>query len=137
MAITFLLIDDDEDDRMLFREALNDVDPVIQCLTEENGRITLAKLESQELVHSDIIFVDINMPSINGWEILKKLKQHSSYRDIPVIIYSTSSRDFDMNQAQQYGASSFMKKPYDFKGLKRRLAEIIQHLQSGSLPLLV
>ncbi len=137
MPITFLLIDDDEDDRMLFCEALNDVDPVIQCLTEGNGRIMLTKLETQELVRTDIIFVDINMPSINGWEILKKLKQHRDYSDIPVIMYSTSARDFDMNQAQKYGASSFMKKPYDFKSLKLRLAEIIQHLQSGSLPLLV
>ena len=137
MAITFLLIDDDEDDRMLFCEALTDVDPVIQCLTEDNARIMLTKLESQELVRSDVIFLDINMPSINGWEILTKLKEHQNYRNIPVIMYSTSARDLDMNQAQRYGASSFMKKPYDFAGLKRSLGIIIQHLKSGSLPQLV
>jgi CheY-like chemotaxis protein len=137
MAITFLLIDDDEDDRMLFCEALNDVDPVIQCLTEGNGRIMLAKLDTEELARTDIIFLDINLPSINGWEILKKLKQHHHYRDIPVIMYSTSARDFYMDQAQEHGAASVMKKPSDFKDLKRSLEEIIQHLERGSLPLLV
>lgn len=137
MAITFLLVDDDEDDRMLFCEALNDVDPVIQCFTEGNGRVMLTKLETQELVRTDIIFLDINLPSINGWEILKKLKQHRHYRDIPVIMYSTSARDFHLHQAQEHGASSVMKKPSDFKDLKRSLGDIIQYLESGSLPLLV
>jgi CheY-like chemotaxis protein len=133
MATTFLLIDDDGDDRQLFCEALRDIDPLIECLAESNGRLALAKLERREFVKPDIIFLDINMPIINGWEILKKLKEDENHKDIPVVMYSTSNLDFDIEKAQRYGALSFLTKPYDFKQLKNSLQVILEHVKRGSL----
>lgn len=133
MAINFLLIDDDEDDRILFCEALGDINDAIECNTESSGRKALAKLGSQEFGMPDVIFLDINMPSISGWDVLTKLKRDKRYQDIPVIMYSTSNIEADVEKAQQHGASSFITKPSDFKQLKEILRVIVDHVERGTL----
>lgn len=137
MVKKVFLIDDDEDDRELFCEAMEEVAPDIVCYTAANGRKALTQMANKELEIPDIIFLDINMPVMNGWQCLAMLKEQELYKNIPVIMYSTSSHPEHVEKAQQLGALGFFTKPPNFNNLKDSLAIVAEHLHSNSLPSLI
>ena len=120
----FLIVDDDTDDANLFCEALHEIAPMMICLKAENGRDVLAMLSQQKDPEPDIIFLDLNMPIMNGWECLHKLKDALSFRGIPIVIYSTSSAKRDVDLAYNLGAILYLTKPEDFREL-RKILEIM------------
>ena len=132
----FLLTDDDLDDRDLFSEALAAVDPGIVYHWAEHGREALQLLNSKTIDKPDIIFLDINMPVMNGWELLAKLKQDSAYNDVPVIMYTTSSEPKDRKIAMELGALCFVTKPDNFKSVKSLLQVVVKNIEKDSLALL-
>lgn len=107
---TFFLIDDDEDDLELFITALHEVNKPITCLTAKNGVTALKMLEDENL-SPDYIFLDLNMPVMNGKEFLSEIKTRHRLRNIPVIILSTSSDYRDKTETLALGASAFITKP--------------------------
>lgn len=119
--ITFLLADDDADDKTLFCEALSEINPAIVCHTAGDGKEALAILSKQQVKRPDIIFLDINMPVMDGWQCLGKLKGDVRHKDIPVIMYSTSSYQRDIDLALENGAFCFFTKPSDYRELRRIL----------------
>ncbi|MBX2906367.1 MAG: response regulator [Taibaiella sp.] len=121
----FLLVDDDRDDRELFCEALEDLDKEISCHTAAGADEAMELLAALQPGKPDVIFMDINMPLVSGWECLTLLKKHDLYRDIPVIIYSTSSHTRDIEIAKNLGAYRFITKPHDYKLLLRVLTELL------------
>ena len=127
----FLLADDDEDDRELFREAFSEIDPSIICNCVSDGRGVLEKLERKELSGTSIIFLDINMPRVDGWECLAKIKNEPAFSHIPVIMYSTSSSIKDKDKALNMGAAAFITKPCSFKQLKQVLTEVTANFGDG------
>jgi CheY-like chemotaxis protein len=129
----FLLIDDDSDDRELFSEALIAVDPVSVCDRVPDGEQAFSKLESRQIDKPDMIFLDINLPTMSGWQILSKLKDIDDYRQIPVIIYSTSTNPRDRDLAQNLGALCFFSKPNDYKKLKSMLEIVVVNMNSNSV----
>ena len=123
MIRNFFLADDDRDDTDLFSEALRKIDNRIIFRSAANGR------ELLELLHTtkekpEIIFLDINMPELDGWESLKTLKKHENLREIPVVMYSTSSAFLDGNRAIKEGAVCYLEKPFSFIKLKEFLQEL-------------
>src|SRR5262249_16873073 len=104
MKGVIMIIDDDDDDRELFKEALYEISPEITCLKALDGVDALQMLSGGEHL-PDIIFLDLNMPQINGRECLQILKQHDQLKDIPVIIYSTSKTEENVQQAMAAGAA--------------------------------
>ncbi|HEY8936885.1 MAG TPA: response regulator [Cyclobacteriaceae bacterium] len=133
MSRIFLLIDDDEDDRSLFCEAIKEINLQFECYSESNGRAALTKLETNEFLRPDIIFLDINMPVFNGWDVLERLKSSEEFSDIPTIMYSTSGHEKDFEKAKRSGALTFFIKPYDYLQLKKILNIITDHLEQGTL----
>ncbi len=127
----FLLIDDDADDSELFREALEETDKSIPLHCAENGEEALKLLN--EINKPGIIFLDINMPRMNGWECLKKLKANESYKHIPVIMYSTSSHQREVDIAIDLGALSFFTKPHSYSELKAMIKSVINKMETGTL----
>lgn len=127
-----LLIDDDTDDRELFCEALATVDPVIVCDYAIDGAEALLRLVNKELSEPDIIFLDINMPVMNGWQFLRKLKNEDAYKHIPVIVYSTSSNLRDRQIADEMGALCFITKPHAFRILQSLLGVVVTHVNKKS-----
>lgn len=117
----FLLVDDDEDDALLFREAVGQLGPVMKCFIAESGEKVFEVLSQHHSAQPHIIFLDINMPIMNGWDCLERLKEDPEYRHIPVIIYSTSSAKQDVDKAYNLGALTFVTKPEDFKELTKIL----------------
>lgn len=130
----FLLADDDRDDREMFSEALAALDPEIVCEGVEDGRAALNLLSTYKPEYPNIIFVDINMPVMNGWDLLRNLKKDEKYQEIPVVVYSTSSTQKDREIAQDLGANCFVTKPDSFKLVKSMLEVVITHLHENQLP---
>lgn len=128
MAMKILLIDDDSDDRALFREALEEISPETLCVTEGDARKALIDLYDPAVQLPNVIFVDINMPRISGWDCLMDIRANESTKDIPVIMYSTSSHEKDVEKANQLGASCLLTKPEDYCQLKKCLTDVVKFL---------
>lgn len=122
-----LLADDDMDDTEMFCEALADIDENILCHCAENGSEALKILNNMD-EPPGVIFLDLNMPIMNGWECLRELKSDQRYKDIPVIMISTSSHKNDMDSATSFGAVCYFVKPNNFKDLKQVLKIITSNL---------
>ena len=137
MAKVFLLIDDDADDKDLFIEALSVVAPGIVCHYAGDGEEAFEKLNSKKYDDPSLIFLDINLPGISGWDILTKIKASEELKHIPVVMYSTSSHKRENDIAIDLGAICLITKPNDFKRLKEILALIVRNLDNNkSLDLL-
>jgi CheY-like chemotaxis protein len=114
--MTILYADDDRDDREFMAEALSKIDPSISCQTASDGQHALELLrKSIEL--PDYIFLDINMPVMDGKQCLVELKNENRFKDIPVVIYSTTQNSTEINQMYRLGAASFIQKPNNFTEL--------------------
>jgi len=122
-----LLADDDMDDTEMFCEALEDVNENIICHCAANGNEALKILEGLDS-NPELIFLDVNMPIMSGWECLKILKKDKRYQDIPVIMISTSSHKKDMDIASDLGSVCYFVKPNDFNDLKHVLHSIASNL---------
>lgn len=110
------MIDDDIDDQEIFALALSQIGEQFQCIVADNGYEALQLLKNQvNLPH--YIFLDLNMPRMNGKECLKELKKIERLKNIPVIIYSTSSSILDIADTRALGASDFITKPFRIKDL--------------------
>ena len=111
-----LLVDDDPDDQEVFLTALGDVSPTALCLIAPDGDRALELLHNKETI-PDYIFLDLNMPRMNGFEFLTAIKKSKVLKDIPVIVYSTTSQQTQMEKAKKLGASEFFTKTYKYNEL--------------------
>jgi CheY-like chemotaxis protein len=123
---TCLLVDDDEDDKEIFCLALAKVDPAIECTTASDGLEALSILKNRSFVPS-YIFLDLNMPRMDGKECLKEIRKQSHLQDIPVIIFSTSSAEKDIEETKKLGASSFITKPPLVATLAKKLSDVFDN----------
>ena len=125
IPITILICDDDEDDRMLTQQALEDAHISNSVRFVEDGEQLLDYLyqrgayagETGKAPRPGLILLDLNMPKIDGREALKKIKGDPALRDIPVVVLSTSRLDEDIARSYQLGVNSFITKPVTFSGL--------------------
>lgn len=112
-----LLADDDSEDRTMIQDTLKLLGAEDVLWTAENGEEVLSLL-NQKLIFSQfpcLIILDLNMPKMNGTQTLGKLKNDQRFKDIPVIIYSTSVNPLEKEKCLLLGAHSFMTKPHSFK----------------------
>ncbi|WP_031527171.1 response regulator [Dyadobacter crusticola] len=119
-----LLIDDDEDDQEIFLSALENASNTVKCVVLDNAVQAFDKLRKSEL-DTDIIFLDLNMPLMNGQEFLAQIKKQQDLKDIPVIILSTSSNQAAIQQAKKLGAVDFITKPHSFDDLVQILRRVL------------
>ena len=124
----FMIIDDDEDDRSFFIEAIVKKKINSPLYIEANdGEDALRKLLKVKQL-PDFIFLDINMPRMDGRECLKQLKQDDKLKHIPVIMYSTFFSEKTINEFHKLGASNCMTKPTDLNKLPAQISEVIKGL---------
>ena len=123
--LSLLIIDDDIDDVQLITDAVSEVAPSVRCDSASGSEDALRKLRNGDDKIPDLIFLDLNMPGVNGKECLREIKRTEKLSNIPVIIYSTSSFQKDIDEAKYLGASYFLTKPSSFRELCKALSEII------------
>lgn len=111
-----LFIDDDEEDLQIFREALDHISTTVKYNFFTDARKALEDLRLGNVV-TQAIFLDLNMPLMNGHEFLAQVKQEERLRNIPVIIFTTSSDSSIKEMTLSMGAEDFLTKPNDFKDL--------------------
>src|SRR5262245_53119556 len=109
MKRNILIVDDDNDELMLFEEAIQNVLPADQfrCLYAANARQAF-ELITQSI--PDYIFVDLNMPEVNGIEFLSTVRKKDFLKSTKIYLHSTGITDADCKQAMQAGASGCIKK---------------------------
>jgi CheY-like chemotaxis protein len=120
-----LLVDDDVDDQYLFTEALKAIYPTIECMIANNGREAISKLGSCSPMPT-LIFLDLNMPLMNGYECMAELKKNTAFRHLPVVVYTTSNKITELKRITEMGAKVFLTKLSNFNILKNELAEIFE-----------
>jgi CheY-like chemotaxis protein len=124
----FLLVDDDPEDTLLFQEILNEVDSRIGFESAPNGKKALEILRNRTAKLPNVIFLDLNMPLMNGKECLAELKHDPVLKDIPVIIYTTSAHSRDIEETLMAGAVCFVTKPMGVKDVRSILTAIASNL---------
>ncbi len=120
-----LLADDDEGDRLLFTEALSELQSESIVHTVNNGIALMEWLSMDDIHLPDLIFLDLNMPRKDGLSCLKEIKSDEDLKIIFVAIYSTSDTDKDRREAFEHGANAYIAKPNNFDDLKQVLEKTI------------
>jgi CheY-like chemotaxis protein len=124
-TIRVMLADDDEDDRLFFREAFEEIKIKTTVTTINNGIELMDYLNKPDIVLPHILFLDLNMPGKTGLDCLCEIKANDTFKNIAIAIYSTSSSDEDIEETFVQGANIYIKKPHDFVKLKSTLSEVI------------
>jgi CheY-like chemotaxis protein len=131
---TILIIDDDDDDRALFADAMREIDGSITCISAIDGHDALKFLKNEANSLPDYIFLDLNMPRLNGKQCLAEIKKNSRLRNIPVIIYSTSGRPEDMEETKKLGAMQFITKPTLFDEIIDAIVSVLNPKGKNASP---
>jgi CheY-like chemotaxis protein len=108
-----MLVDDSHADRVLFREMLKEIDPRIKLLFAEDGVTAIMHLIADNAELPDMIFLDMNMPRMNGIETLQAIKKYHFLAHIPVVMFSTAELEDYHLMAKKLGATYCLKKSMD------------------------
>lgn len=133
MQQRILIIDDDSDDTSLFLEAVSEVKAQVAGYSAPGGPEALRLLQDGGIGVPDLIFLDINLPGMSGWDILRHLKKEEVLQHIPVIMYTTSSHKREVSTAFELGAIGFITKPHSYKELKNILSQVLS-ISGNDLP---
>ncbi len=112
--LNIVLADDDEDDRLLFGEALEEMALKVRLSFYKNGQELMDFLNLPKVTLPNLIFLDLNMPVKNGMECLREIRRNPKLKDLFVAIYSTSSSEKDIEDTFLNGANIYIKKPHGF-----------------------
>jgi CheY-like chemotaxis protein len=127
MSKLILIVDDDADDRDLLIEGIQLIDVTTKCITAINGAEALqllSKIDSKP----DLIFLDLNMPRLNGKQFLAEIKSINALQEIPVVIYTTSKLSDDIEETKKLGAAYFITKPVKVSDLHREIKLAFQRI---------
>jgi len=125
-----IIIEDNDADILLTREALKEVGKPVKAEFFNTGLKVLDWIKNSDLpafIRPHFILLDINMPGIDGLELLKRIKTEPRLASIPVIVFSNSNSHRDVIQSYQNGANSFVKKPLDYDDFVILLAQITHY----------
>ena len=123
--INICLADDDEDDRLFFTDAFDELRITTKVSTFNDGVELMNYLNNEDSILPNVLFLDLNMPKKNGVECLLEIKQNEKFSDIAIAIYSTSSSEEHIEETFINGANIYIKKPNDFEKLKKILSEVV------------
>lgn len=121
-----LLVDDDLDDQEIFLMTLEKINKNIKCLTANDGVEALSLLTQNSFV-PDYIFLDVNMPKMNGIECLRSIKNIERLNDCKIFMYSTTSETSVLEKSKKLGATDFIVKPASPALLKETLSQILKN----------
>ena len=131
--LKLVLADDDMDDCIFFKEALEELSHVTDLITVHDGvaLMRLLKDGAEPLPHA--VYLDLNMPLKTGFECLTEIKQSEKLKHLPVFIFSTSFNPEVVKNLQERGATHYIRKPADFADLKKIISTSLDLLTLDNL----
>jgi CheY-like chemotaxis protein len=125
-VLNIALADDDEDDRMLFKEAIGEIPIRTKLSIFSNGQELMDYLSLPNIVLPNLIFLDLNMPIKNGMQCLREIRGNPELKDLSIAIYSTSSSENDIEETFVNGANIYINKPNNFRKLREVVEKVLQ-----------
>ena len=119
----FIVADDDADDFLFLKDALEEIAPEVEVSHLDSCLKLIDMMGNSEL--PDLIFLDLNMPVFSGRECMKQIRVHNQWKNVPVIIYSTSKADQDVESCLQDGADLYIVKPNSFQSLLTLIRKVM------------
>jgi chemotaxis family two-component system response regulator Rcp1 len=126
-----LLVEDNPADAEIARRALRDTGRPVELFVVRDGQEALDYLlrpgrpAGGTWRRPDLILLDLNMPRLNGLDVLRQIRAHAELRTVPVLVLTTSGRPEDVRQTYAAGANTYIEKPHDFA----RFVEVLQTIQ--------
>jgi CheY-like chemotaxis protein len=120
--LSIILAEDDRDDHDFFKDALGEVAPSVNLSIVEDGDALLALLKHYI---PDFIFLDLDMPCKNGLECLTEIRNSPALQEIPIVIFSSTSRPANIDAAYEMGADLFFIKPSNYNDLVSSINAIL------------
>jgi response regulator RpfG family c-di-GMP phosphodiesterase len=125
-ALNIILVDDDVDDRLFFKDVLDQIDIKTKLVIFKNGQELMDYLLAPHVILPDLVFLDLNMPMKNGIECLEEIRENDRLQNMIVAIYSTSSSEKDIENTFIRGASIYINKPNSLNELKKVIKKTLQ-----------
>lgn len=122
--LTVFYTDDDKEDLEFFREAMESIDKSVEVVTL-GGSSQLLHVIDNPPPHPHILFLDLNMPGLNGFDVLEILRSKDVSHDLPIVIFSTSRDEELINKSRELGATYYVPKSMSFESLRRSIQHII------------
>jgi len=124
-SLHILLADDDEDDRVLFTDALNELKIKTVVHTVNDGLELMEYLATKESDLPQLLFLDLNMPRKSGFQCLKEIRSNHKMAEMAIAIFSTSLAEKDIEETFMHGANVYINKPNTFDDLKKVLNKVV------------
>ena len=120
-----LIVDDEVHIRMLLEQTLEELEEEngVEILSAQNGEEGLELIRSQK---PDVVFLDIMMPKLNGYEVCQRVKEDPSVTDIGIVLLTAKGQEVDRRQGMELGASRYMTKPFDPDEVLRVAKELLR-----------
>ena len=111
MNKTILIVDDEPHIRLLLEQTLEDLeDEGVEILTADNGEDALEIIKAEK---PDLVFLDVMMPKMNGFEVCNAVKNELGRQDVYIIMLTAKGQEFDKQKGTEVGADLYMTKPFD------------------------
>ncbi|WP_294821064.1 response regulator [uncultured Flavobacterium sp.] len=117
-GFTVFYTDDDQEDLEFFKEIMDTIDADVSVVTHSNGHQLLHALDNPP-PQPHLVFLDINMPGMTGFEVLEKVRQSNG--ELPIVMFSTSGDEDSIKKSRELGASYYLPKSGIFDQLKKSI----------------
>jgi two-component system, OmpR family, alkaline phosphatase synthesis response regulator PhoP len=123
MTQSILIADDEAHIRILMEQTLEELeDQGVELLLATNGAEALEIIQTQK---PDLVFLDVMMPKMNGFEVCQTVKQNADTRSIHVIMLTAKGQEFDQQKGKEVGADLYMTKPFDPDEIIKKASEVL------------
>ena len=131
-SLSILLVDDDKIERLKFKKVCQEVNFKSNIFEAKDGETALALLDNCTTPF-DLIISDLNMPRMNGFEFLATLKKNSEFKNIPIVIMSTSQNKVDLDKCYKFAISGYFTKPLQFSEYSKSVISLLEYWYKASL----
>jgi two-component system, OmpR family, alkaline phosphatase synthesis response regulator PhoP len=123
MTQSILIADDEAHIRILMEQTLEDLeDQGVELLLATNGAEALEIIQDQK---PNLVFLDVMMPKMNGFEVCHIVKQNASTQDVHIIMLTAKGQEFDRQKGKEVGANLYMTKPFDPDEIVKKASEVL------------
>ncbi|HYH13639.1 MAG TPA: response regulator [Flavisolibacter sp.] len=119
---SIIVADDDSDDRLFLEDVLREIAPTKSVTSVKDGQELLSLFTH---FVPDFLFLDLEMPRKNGLECLKEIRNNPDTKDLPIVVFSSTNRDYNIDVAYEMGAHLFFSKPNSYDDLKLAMQNIL------------